>query len=98
MLHTRQYPVFIDGEEGAYGVVFPDMPGIVAMGATVEEALVNAAEALADAAHEAARRGEPMPSPTPATRLEPPAGCVLTSVIVLAERQNMPPDGDATSH
>lgn len=43
-----EYPALIDGEPGAYGVVFPDLPGCVAMGATPDEALRNAAEALRD--------------------------------------------------
>ena len=42
------YPAWIDGEQGAYGVSFPDLPGIVAMGATVDEALLHAEEALRD--------------------------------------------------
>jgi len=29
-----RYPALIDGEKGAYGVTFPDLPGIVAMGET----------------------------------------------------------------
>ena len=29
-----QYPALIDGEKGAYGVTFPNLPGIVAMGKT----------------------------------------------------------------
>ena len=37
-----RYPALIDGETGAYGVTFPDLPGIVAMGATLDEALLNA--------------------------------------------------------
>ncbi|MDP1738336.1 MAG: type II toxin-antitoxin system HicB family antitoxin [Caulobacter sp.] len=40
--------VHIDGRPGAWGVVFPDCPGCCAMGKTVEEALANSAEALAD--------------------------------------------------
>ncbi|MBE7217366.1 MAG: type II toxin-antitoxin system HicB family antitoxin [Caulobacteraceae bacterium] len=39
------YTVLIDGEPGAYGAVFPDLPGCTAMGATMEETLVNAAGA-----------------------------------------------------
>ena len=27
-----RYPALIDGEKGNYGVTFPDLPGIVAMG------------------------------------------------------------------
>lgn len=41
-----RYTAFVDGQAGAYGVTFPDLPGIVAMGETVDEALVNADEAL----------------------------------------------------
>ena len=39
-----RYPALLDGEEGAYGVVFPDLPGCVAMGHTVSEALLHAEE------------------------------------------------------
>lgn len=38
----------IDGQEGAFGVTFPDLPGCVAMGGTVDQALANAQEALRD--------------------------------------------------
>ena len=39
-----EYPALIDGKDGAYGVAFPDLPGIVAMGDTRDEAISNAAE------------------------------------------------------
>ena len=42
------YVALVDGKPGAFGVVFPDCPGCTAMGRTVEEALDNAAEALAE--------------------------------------------------
>lgn len=47
-----RYIALIDGQSGAYGVVFPDLPGCTAMGASIEEALANAAEALEDWAAE----------------------------------------------
>ena len=40
------YVVQVDGKPGAYGVVFPDLPGCTAMGKTKREALSNAAKAL----------------------------------------------------
>ena len=43
-----RYPALIDGDKGAYGVVFPDIPGIAAMGCTVDEAMLNAEAALQD--------------------------------------------------
>jgi predicted RNase H-like HicB family nuclease len=41
-----RYVALIDGRKGAYGVVVPDLPGCVAMGASVEAAIANAAAAL----------------------------------------------------
>lgn len=43
-----RYLALIDGSEGAYGVVFPDLPGCVAMGDTVDAAMRSASEALGD--------------------------------------------------
>lgn len=56
--------VFHPPENGsAVGVTFPDLPGCVSSGATVAEALVNAAEALSG--HLAAMKadGDPLPRP-----------------------------------
>jgi len=97
MLQTRQYPVCIDGEEGAFGAAFPDLPGVVAMGESIAEALHNAAEALADAAQEAEAHGERLPPPSPSDALQTPDDCILLTFIVLAERQTPPPGGGATS-
>lgn len=49
--------------ETSYGVSFPDVPGCISAGDSFEEAIDNAAEALAG--HFAAMRadGEPIPAP-----------------------------------
>ena len=52
-----QYPALIDGKKGAYGVTFPDLPGIVAPGKTIDEAMLNAEKALRDYAIEALKMG-----------------------------------------
>lgn len=75
-----RYPALIDGEKGAYGVTFPDLPGIVAMGNTVDEALVNAEEALRDYAIEAEKDGEKISLPSAFEQLEVPRGNTLVSV------------------
>lgn len=75
-----RYPALIDGEEGAYGVTFPDLPGIVAMGTTVDEALVNAEEALRDCAIEAEKDGEKISQPSALERVDVPSGNALVSV------------------
>ena len=74
------YPASIDGEKGVYGVTFPDLPGIVAMGASVEEVLVNAEEALRDYVIEAEEAGDAVTPPTPMERVATPSGCTLVSV------------------
>ena len=53
-----RYTVLIDGKAGAYGVVFPDLPGCVAMGKTIDAALANAADALRDWVDLSERHGE----------------------------------------
>ena len=75
-----RYPALIDGESGAYGVTFPDLPGIVAMGATMDEALVNAEVALRDYAFEAERDGAAVEPPSTIESVRTPAGSALVSV------------------
>jgi len=58
-----RYIALIDGKSGAYGVVFPDLPGCTAMGRTMDDALANAAEALRDWAEVIEEGGAKMPRP-----------------------------------
>lgn len=58
-----RYTVLIDGTAGAYGVVFPDLPGCTAMGETLDEALSNAVEALRQWVEIASARGRAIPEP-----------------------------------
>ncbi len=97
-----RYPALIDGEAGAYGVVFPDMDGVVAMGSTVDEALINAEESLRDYAIETERRGESLATPTPLEAVVIPEGATLTSVPLIrmsgkVVRANMQLDEDVLS-
>ncbi|MCY4439833.1 MAG: type II toxin-antitoxin system HicB family antitoxin [Deltaproteobacteria bacterium] len=75
-----RYPAHIDGKKGAYGVTFPDLPGIVAMGKTVDEAMVNAEEALRDYAIEAEKDNEAIIPPSNMERVETQAGQALVSI------------------
>ena len=67
-----KYPAFIDGEAGAHGIAFPDLPGIVAMGETVDDALLNAEQALRDYVTETERDGVQVVDPSPIGRV---SGC-----------------------
>ncbi len=55
----RKYP------DSDHSVDFPDFPGCVTAGATLEEARRMAAEALAGHAGLLAAEGEPVPEPSP---------------------------------
>lgn len=58
------YIALVHKDEGtSYGVSFPDVPGCISAGDTFEEAVVNAAEALAG--HFAAMKNDGEPVPTP---------------------------------
>ena len=75
-----RYCAIIDGEMGAYGVAFPDLPGIVAMGATVDEALVQAEQALRDYVIEAEKDGEELVPPRPLNEVSVGPGQMMVSV------------------
>ena len=75
-----RYPALIDGDEGAYGVVFPDIPGVGAMGNTIDEALLNAEDALRDYAIEAERDGEELVIPSPFQAIQTLTGNQLVSI------------------
>ncbi|MDP4022358.1 type II toxin-antitoxin system HicB family antitoxin [Methylobacterium sp. NEAU 140] len=68
-----RYTVLIDGRAGAYGAAFPDCPGCTAMGATLDEALTNAAAALSEwmADRVAAGFEPPVPRGPDALRADP---------------------------
>lgn len=76
-----RYPALLDGERGAYGVSFPDLPGIVAMGETVDEAMVNAEEALRDYAAETEKTRDVIRPPTPIEQLTVSDTVVLVPLI-----------------
>ena len=67
----HRYTALIDGETGAYGVSFPDLPGCVAMGRTVDEAMLGAAEALWEFDVDVTAGGGSMPAPRSPERRKP---------------------------
>jgi predicted RNase H-like HicB family nuclease len=58
-----RYVALVDGQAGAYGVVLPDLPGCSSGGATVDEALLNAQEAVSLWADEMSVQGGEIPAP-----------------------------------
>ena len=80
-----RYPALIDGEKGAYGVAFPDLPGIVAMGDTIDEALMNAEEALRDYAIETEMDGDLIVQPCELDEVVVDPGQILTAVPMIRQ-------------
>lgn len=86
-----RYVALIDGESGAYGVTIPDLVGCTAMGATVDDALVAAVDAMRDWADVAEEDGATVPPPRPvdAVRTDPDVvealanGAMLASVVLV---------------
>ena len=79
-----RYPAIIEAGGKDYGVWFPGLPGIVAMGHTLDEAFSHAEEALKDYLIEAERDGV---APIPPTKLESvdvPVGCTLAVIAATA--------------
>jgi predicted RNase H-like HicB family nuclease len=62
---VTRYVGLLDGEAGAYGVVVPDLPGCTSGGATADEALTGAVEAVRLWIDDAIADGEVVPHPRP---------------------------------
>ena len=75
-----KFPALLDGEDGAYGVVFPDIRGIGAMGYTVNDVLRNAEDALKDYAIEAKKDELQLAAPSPPHSIEIPSDCRLVFI------------------
>jgi predicted RNase H-like HicB family nuclease len=59
-----RYIAFIHKEpDSVYGVSFPDLPGCISAGDTIDEAVQNAVEALAGHVRMLESDGDPVPSP-----------------------------------
>ena len=85
-----RYPALIEGGGDGYGVVFPDLPGCVAMGHTLDEAIRHAEEALHDWMDSMEALGHQIPSPSELEDIEVTAGCTLTSILVVRAQRDKP--------
>jgi predicted RNase H-like HicB family nuclease len=81
-----RYVAIVDGKPGAFGVVIPDLPGCTSGGASVDEALRNAVEAITLWVEDARADGEEIPMPRPAEKLrnDPEGAAALTAGGILA--------------
>ena len=83
------YPAIIEaGDEPGFGVFFPDLPGCVSAGDTIQEAAGRAEEALALHLAGMVEDGDPIPDPTPLDRV--PADPEVREVARLLVRAELP--------
>jgi predicted RNase H-like HicB family nuclease len=69
IIMTR-YVGLLDGVEGAYGIVVPDLPGCTAAGDTIAEALSGAIESVRDWILDAREDGDAIPEPRDMAKLK----------------------------
>ena len=60
----RHYPAIIEKASDGYGVFFPDLPGCTSAGGTVQEAALNAEEALRAHVALSLEHGDTIPPPS----------------------------------
>lgn len=81
------YPAIVERAGKAFSVYFPDLPGCTSAGRTVQEAALNAEEALTGHLLETARAGEELPGPSDLDTVEPDPGVdEVARILVRAER------------
>jgi predicted RNase H-like HicB family nuclease len=80
------YPALIDGEPGAYGVVFPDIRGIGAMGYTIADAISNAESVLRDYVIEMEWDRTELAVPSPLNSISIPDGSHLVTIPLIPPR------------
>jgi predicted RNase H-like HicB family nuclease len=78
----RAYPAIFRREDGVVCVEFPDLPGCVTFGDTMEEALESAKEALEGFLYCLEQDNDPIPAPTPFDQAVAKPGEVLAIVSV----------------
>ncbi|MEN2746470.1 type II toxin-antitoxin system HicB family antitoxin [Sphingomonas sp. T9W2] len=84
---TVYFPAIIERGPEGFGVFFPDLPGCVSAGDTVNEAAINAEEALNGHLSVMAEYGDPIPDPSELNAVEVNADCdVVARILVRGER------------
>jgi predicted RNase H-like HicB family nuclease len=65
------YLVVIEKADDGHSAYVPDLPGVIALGDTLDEVQRNAAEAIWVAVEEMREHGEPIPEPTSTATMVP---------------------------
>lgn len=81
------YPAIVEHTDNGFSVFFPDLPGCTSAGATIQEAALNAEDALTGHLLVSAQYGDAVADPTPLDQLESdPEVAEAARILVRAER------------
>jgi predicted RNase H-like HicB family nuclease len=81
------YPAIVEHVSDGFSVFFPDLPGCTSAGATIQEAALNAEEALSGHLLVSAQYGDEISDPTPLDQLKSdPDIAEAARILVRAER------------
>jgi predicted RNase H-like HicB family nuclease len=84
---TAYYPAIIERGVDSFGVYFPDLPGCVSAGRTIQEAALGAEEALNGHLSVMAEYGDPIPAPSDLDAIEAAEGSdEVGRILVRGER------------
>ena len=84
---TVHYTAIIERAGSSYSVFFPDLPGCTSAGDTLQEAALNAEEALSGHLAVSAEHGDPIPAPSDLDAIEiDPEVDEVARVLVRGER------------
>lgn len=81
------YPAIVERARDGFSVFFPDLPGCVSAGSSIQQAALNAEEALSGHLLVSAQYGDEVSDPTPLDQLEiDPDIEEIARILVRAER------------
>lgn len=84
---TVHYPAIVERGPDGFGVYFPDLPGCVSAGRTMQEAALGAEEALTGHLAVMAEHGDPIPDPSEIDAIEAEEGSIeVARILVRGER------------
>jgi predicted RNase H-like HicB family nuclease len=85
----RHFPAIIEKASDGYGVFFPDLPGCTSAGATVQEAALNAEEALQAHIDLSVEHGDRIPEPSTLNQITVDSNVVeVARILVRADLPN----------
>lgn len=82
MRKVSYFAVFEENQDGAFGVFFPDIPGCISFGETLEEAQENVKQALELHVYGLEKSGEELPASSEKLDIEDVKNCIVIPISI----------------